>query len=194
MHARSLCLSPLHTSPPVRPLLCIFFPPFPSLAASTRSRRHTNTPSPRSNAHITIHDQKTPVDHLCMYVRAPQPGAYTSGRRGLKDEREIMKCVFWPPQGREEDSRRHRLDSDLVYIKVSFTRGATDPPIITSELWACIITSMSSKATLINMASPLAWWDMTLQCSEWIHVLNKKYNKESVKRRRNFSKCNISCT
>lgn len=124
MHALSLPLSPLHTYAPVRPLLCIFFPPFPH-SLPPRGVVRTQTPPHRgAMLHITIYDRKTPVDRLCMCVRAPQPGAYTSGRRGLKDEREIMKCVFWPPQGGEEDSRRHRLDSDLVYIKVSFYKGS----------------------------------------------------------------------
>lgn len=173
MHARSRSLSPLHTYAP-SVLYSAFSVLFPSLATSTRSRTHPTPPHRGAMLHITIDDRKNscwPFGYVCVHT--PQPGAYTSGRRGLKDEREIMKCVFWPPLGGQEDSRRHRLDSDLVYIKVSFTRGATDPPIITSELWACIVTSMSSKATLINMASPLAWWDMTLRWSEWIHVFNK---------------------
>lgn len=130
-------LSPFHTSVPVCTphFLSPYYPLSLSLSLSTRS--HTCTVSHHgAMLHISIYDLKTPVDQWCMCVCTLLSPVLTSGRRGLKDEREIMKCVFWPPQDREGDSRRLRLDSDVVYIKLTFTRKLLIPLLLpqSSEL------------------------------------------------------------
>lgn len=46
----------------------------------------------RQMLHISIYDMKMPADHSSM--SALLSPTLASGRRGLKDERKIMKCVF----------------------------------------------------------------------------------------------------
>lgn len=133
---------------------------------------HEESQTCKHTLHISIYGPKTPVDHLCVCVcvcesvHTPQSSAYIRWERIKGWERNNEMC-FLTSMGRRGGSRHHMFDSDAVCIKLTFTRRATDPFIISQALWACRSIFTGWKASLLSTACPLAWWDMTLHWSEW---------------------------